>query len=582
MASPTTKISGTTLTLSQRLTAGGADTSFTVSKLSTDVFTVTSGVLKVGVGTNSEWIYFGACSVSSTSITFTSCVRGLKKNATSTSDNDTALQYDHAIGAPVEYVLHSVDINTYVQRNADETITGSLDFSGTSTFKLKLPRYTTAQRDALTTADGIIIYNTTAGEAQYCSGGSWYTLSAGSTQPLATEVVYGRVRLNEAATDPAQPTVPGINSTRILDSTSASATGQIKIASGTTGSRSATLSLHGDDTYTSGGIILARGNTGVNATTTLTHRGTGNINIVSSEGTSNLYFQDSIRTVNLSPKFGGTGADGAISGSLTIAGSDNTYIVKNYTSFAPGANTVTITPTNCILHIKVSGDCDLTGTTFNFAGKGAAGGGAATAGSVGTGYNVKTGVAGGGGAGSAGTRGSVGTTAITYGKMMSSTFMQASRTIILSPGGGGGGGGNGLTNGTGGAGGNGGGCVFLEVNGNLTFSGTTITMAGSAGSNGGNGAQSGGGGGGGGGGGVFVCLYNGTLSGSVTPTVSGGAAGTGGTGTGGGGGGGSGAGGGSASADSVVGVNSGGNTYDGSNGVAGASGYYLIEKNVVF
>jgi len=275
MASPTTKISGTTLTLSQRLTAGGADTSFTVSKLSTDVFTVTSGVLKVGVGTNSEWIYFGACSVSSTSITFTSCVRGLKKNATSTSDNDTALQYDHAIGAPVEYVLHSVDINTYVQRNADETITGSLDFSGTSTFKLKLPRYTTAQRDALATADGIIIYNTTAGEAQYCSGGSWYTFSAGSTQPLATEAVYGRVRLNEAAADPAQPIVPGINSTRILDSTSSSSTGAIRVAKETTGSRAASISLHGDDTYTSGGLIVERANTGVNAATTVTHRGTG-------------------------------------------------------------------------------------------------------------------------------------------------------------------------------------------------------------------------------------------------------------------------------------------------------------------
>lgn len=283
MASPSTKISARTFTLSQRLLAGGGDTSFTVSKNSTDVFTVTSGFLWIGQGTKAEWAYFGACSVSSTSITFTSVVRGIKPDATSTSDNSSSLQYDHAIGDTVIYVQHSVDINKYLQKDADDTITGSLDFSGTSTFKLKIPRFTTVQRDALATADGIVIYNTTAGELQYCSGGSWYTLSAGSTQPLATEVVYGRVKLNEAATDPAQPTVPGINSTRILDSTSASATGQIKIASGTTGSRSATLSLHGDDTYTSGGIILARGNTGVNATSTLTHRGTGKHSVVHSE-----------------------------------------------------------------------------------------------------------------------------------------------------------------------------------------------------------------------------------------------------------------------------------------------------------
>lgn len=288
MASPSTKISARTFTLSQRLLAAGADTSFTVSKNSTDVFTVTSGFLWIGQGTKAEWAYFGACSVSSTSISFTSVVRGIKPDATSTSDNSTSLQYDHAIGDTVIYVQHSVDINKYLQKDADDTITGSLDFSGTSTFKLKIPRFTTVQRDALATADGIVIYNTTAGELQYCSGGSWYTLSAGSTQPLATDAVAGRVFLDVAAADPALPTVPGMNSTRILDSTSASATGQIKIASGTTGSRASTLSFHGDDTYTSGAIIIARANTGVNATSTVTHRGTGELKVTMTED-SNFY-----------------------------------------------------------------------------------------------------------------------------------------------------------------------------------------------------------------------------------------------------------------------------------------------------
>lgn len=77
----------------------------------------------------------------------------------------------------------------------------------------------------------------------------------------------------------------------------------------------------------------------------------------------------------IAPKWGGTGADGAIgAGNLTIAGSNNTYIVKNYTDFAPGANTVTVTPTNCIVHIKVSGNLNLTGTAHTFNAKGAAGG----------------------------------------------------------------------------------------------------------------------------------------------------------------------------------------------------------------
>lgn len=65
-----------------------------------------------------------------------------------------------------------------------------------------------------------------------------------------------------------------------------------------------------------------------------------------------------------------TGADWAIwAWNLTITGSNNTYILKKYTSFAPWANTITITPTGCILHIKVQWNCDLTWTTFNFAWK---------------------------------------------------------------------------------------------------------------------------------------------------------------------------------------------------------------------
>lgn len=70
------------------------------------------------------------------------------------------------------------------------------------------------------------------------------------------------------------------------------------------------------------------------------------------------------------PIFGGSGVDGAVTGALTITGSNNTVIVKNYTNFAPGANSVTITPTGCVTIIKVSGNLDLTGSTINWAGKG--------------------------------------------------------------------------------------------------------------------------------------------------------------------------------------------------------------------
>lgn len=76
-------------------------------------------------------------------------------------------------------------------------------------------------------------------------------------------------------------------------------------------------------------------------------------------------------------KFGWDGSDGVVDGTanITITGSNDTYIVKNYSSWAAGsaARVLTITPTNCILHIRVRGNCDLSNWTFNFAGKWASG-----------------------------------------------------------------------------------------------------------------------------------------------------------------------------------------------------------------
>ncbi len=68
-------------------------------------------------------------------------------------------------------------------------------------------------------------------------------------------------------------------------------------------------------------------------------------------------------------KFWWDSSDWDISGALTITWSNDTYIVKNYKDFTPWSNTVTITPTNCILHLKVRWNCDLTNTTFDFQGK---------------------------------------------------------------------------------------------------------------------------------------------------------------------------------------------------------------------
>jgi len=309
--------------------------------------------------------------------------------------------------------------------------------------------------------------------------------------------------------------------------------------------------------------------------------------------------------------FGGTGADGAIDGSanVTITGSNDTYIEKNYTSIAAasGSKTFTITPTNCVLHVKVSGNADFTGWTINLnskggpAGSGGSGGASPSAGGSGTpgkSYVTNTGTAGSGAAGQY--AGSVttltsagGTAGEASGIVGIKEAIAASKVILIAPGGGGAGGGGGYSpsdNAAGGAGGAGGGCILIEVAGNITFSGTTITATGANGSVGATSTSTyntGGGGGGGGGGGSVVILYGGTITGSNTPTVTGGNGALGGLRGAAGGGttqcsGAGGAGGGSAagkgtSAGTVTNVSSNDGIANG--GTAGTAGYYLITSN---
>jgi len=79
----------------------------------------------------------------------------------------------------------------------------------------------------------------------------------------------------------------------------------------------------------------------------------------------------------------GDGTDG-IQGdaNLTITGSNNTVIVKEFTSWTAGsvARTCTVTPTGCVTVLKIQGDADFTNWTFDFAGKGMPGGAGGTAG----------------------------------------------------------------------------------------------------------------------------------------------------------------------------------------------------------
>ncbi len=58
------------------------------------------------------------------------------------------------------------------------TLTGQLNFSGTTHAGIKLLSLTTAQRDALTPANGMVIYNTTTATGQVYQGGAWVSVGA--------------------------------------------------------------------------------------------------------------------------------------------------------------------------------------------------------------------------------------------------------------------------------------------------------------------------------------------------------------------------------------------------------------------
>lgn len=282
-------------------------------------------------------------------------------------------------------------------------------------------------------------------------------------------------------------------------------------------------------------------------------------------------------------KFGGTGADGALSissGTTTIDCANANIVVKNYTSISitgTGKLAFSNPATNgTIVILKSQGAVVLTSNQapmIDMSGMGAAGGtkgtgqvyggAAATDGSLGTlGFRIMNSTLGtiglkGTGAGPA--------AAATGGAILSSLPLYNQNDIhdkkaFVACGSGGSGGGGGIANGAGyvggngGDGGRGGGGLIIECGGSINFTTALgISVAGGTGGNGsaatcpgGNYGATGGGGGGGGSAGMALIIYNSVTAVSGTINSVGGAGGNGGTSTTGysysGGGGGAGAG----------------------------------------
>jgi hypothetical protein len=116
-------------------------------------------------------------------------------------NGDTPTALAHAVGSKIIMsdaypVWNSLD--DYVSA-AGDTMTGQLNFSGTDHAGVKLISLTTAQREALTGANGMMVYDTDLGEVFHHIGGAWSAVSAGSTQPNASETVAGKIELATAA-----------------------------------------------------------------------------------------------------------------------------------------------------------------------------------------------------------------------------------------------------------------------------------------------------------------------------------------------------------------------------------------------
>ncbi len=236
------------------------------------------------------------------------------------------------------------------------------------------------------------------------------------------------------------------------------------------------------------------------------------------------------------PKFGGTGTDGALSitsGTTTIDCANAAVVTKNYTSISitgTGVLAFSNPHTNgTIVILKSQGAVTLTSSgapMINMSGMGAAGGTgntniAGNPGSVPNGTFYTSAMVGGAGGAQAGSSGAAG-----VAPFSSTVNMGKYGNVLIVGAGGGGGGGDAGGGHAGQTGGRGGGGLILECNGAFNFTTSSgISIAGAAGANG----STGSGAGGGGGAGFVYILYTSLTANSGTITVSGGTGGTAGT-----------------------------------------------------
>lgn len=249
-------------------------------------FNTTGGFAEITISDRFELISFGTISVNSTTnvTTLTDVRRGLSVTATTQSlAAGTGIAWPK--GATIRVVLsanytqHGVfkDVaNTYTALQTFDTV----EFATSGNEYLKLASLTTTERNALTAANGMIIYNETTGVINSREGGAWVTSTSG-TVVNASESAAGKVEISTPTENAA--------------ATSAGGSGALLVPH-----VADMVQVSGDSGVTAGAIPVLNSSSFVDTTLGGTSRGTHTAYAVICGGTTSTAAQQSIAAVGSS------------------------------------------------------------------------------------------------------------------------------------------------------------------------------------------------------------------------------------------------------------------------------------------
>lgn len=206
--------SATTITI-------GAITKWVNGVKTTGGFNTTGGFAEITISDRFELVSFGTAAVDSTTkvTTLTDVRRGISVTAVTQS-----LAAGTGIAWPKGATIRVVDSANYIQHTVFKDVANTytalqtfntLEFATSGDEYLRTANLTTTERNALTGANGMIIYNETTGVHNQYIGGAWATFATGTTSN-ASETVAGKVEIATAAEVRAETSTGGTGADLVI------------------------------------------------------------------------------------------------------------------------------------------------------------------------------------------------------------------------------------------------------------------------------------------------------------------------------------------------------------------------------